>query len=202
MLFQCLHIGVRIAAEYHVFLADETDTHAAFHLERPRDNARTVQLAVDNARADRKAVQSDYQTEQCCAVADLNGFRHVEHAEQFLGKIKGIAVSLLKNQRRIGFQFIERDTLPVCERMVLIDEHMRCGSEQFLEHELTFAQQLGEHGFVAFGQIQQTQLAFARRHIINDLTGLCFPQDKTVLVRVVLLDNLDECVHRERIVLT
>ena len=41
MLFQCLHIGVRIAAEYHVFLADETDAHAAFHLERPRDNART-----------------------------------------------------------------------------------------------------------------------------------------------------------------
>ena len=86
--------------------------------------------------------------------------------------------------------------------MVLIDEHMRCGSEQLLEHKLTFAQQLGEHGFVALGQIQQTQLAFARRHIINDLAGLRFPQDKTVLVRVVLLDNLDECVHRERIVLT
>ena len=52
-----------------------------------------------------KAVQSDYQTEQCARSRTLNGFWHVEHAE-YLGKIKGIAVSLLKNQIRIGLQFI------------------------------------------------------------------------------------------------
>lgn len=51
MLFQRRDIGYGITAEHHVFLADESDAHAAVHVERARDDARAVELLVDDARA-------------------------------------------------------------------------------------------------------------------------------------------------------
>ena len=135
MLFQCLHIGVRIAAEYHVFLADDSDAHAAVHVERARDDTRTVELLVDDARADREAVQPDDKAEQRGAVAHLYGFRHIEHAQQLLGKIERVALALLEHKVGIGAQFIERDARPGGERVVPADENVRPCDKQKMKFQ-------------------------------------------------------------------
>ena len=109
MLFQRRDIGYGITAEHHVFLADESDAHAAVHVERARDDARAVELLIDDARADREAVQADDKAEQRGAVAYLYGLRHIEHAQQLLGKIERVAFALLEHKVGVGAQLIERD---------------------------------------------------------------------------------------------
>ena len=201
MLFQRRDIGYGITAEHHVFLADESDAHAAVHVERARDDARAVELLVDDARADREAVQADDKAEQRGAVAHLYGFRHIEHAQQLLGKIERVAIALLEHKVGVGAQLIERDARPGGERVVSADENVRLGGEQLLEHKLVFAQQLGEYALVALAQVEQTELTPAGGNIVDDLAGLRLTQDEAVPVGVVLLHYIDKGVDRERIML-
>ena len=201
MVLQSLDISLGAAAQHNVFPADKADAHSALHFERTRDDTRAVELAVDDARADREAVKTDDKAEQRGTVAHLNGFRHIEHTQQLLREIERVALALLENQIGIGFQLFERDARLLRKRMVFVDENVRCGGKQLLERQLVPAQQLGEHGFIRLAQIHDAKLAPPRGHIVDDLTGLRFAQDKAVAVGVELLHDIDKGVDREGIVL-
>ena len=84
MLFYRLYIGLRIAAEQLVFLADHDYPHMAVHVQRPGNDAFAVQSVVYYAGADSESIQPYNQIEKRRTVSHLYVFREVEHAEEFL----------------------------------------------------------------------------------------------------------------------
>ena len=82
------------------------------------------------------------------------------------------------------------------------DEHVRLGSEQGLEHEVLAAQHLLDDLVVSLGEIDDPQLAFHARNVLDDLVRLLLAQGEVVAEGVELAYDVDKRVDGERIMLT
>lgn len=78
---------------------------------------------------------------------------------------------------------------------------MRRGGEQRLEFQLFGTQHLADDFAVAVAQVDYAQFAFHARHVFDDFVRLLFANREIVMRCVEGANDVDECVHRERVML-
>ena len=78
---------------------------------------------------------------------------------------------------------------------------MRLGAEKRCELQLVLAQHLLDHLAIARAQVQDAQLAFHVRDVLDDFVGLLLAQGKVVVHGIKLPDHIDKCVDRKGIML-
>ena len=198
---QCLDIRLAIARELRVLARDNTYLHVLVHIEQHGDNTLAVQLGRDNARANGIAIQTDYQVEQRGAVAHANVLGAVQGGENLLGEVKRIEVPLLVGEIGVVLQVVEGDAVATRQRVRRREKHMRLGAEKRRELQLVLAQHLLDHLAIARAQVQDAQLAFHVRDVLDDLVRLFLAQGKVVARGVKLPNHVDKRIDRKRVVL-
>ncbi|CDA35395.1 unknown [Collinsella sp. CAG:166] len=86
--------------------------------------------------------------------------------------------------------------------MVGTHKNVRRGAEEPFEHELVGCQHALNDLAVVLGQVQDAQLAFHVRDILDNLVSLLLAQGKVVARGIELADYVNKCVNGKGIMLT
>ena len=85
--------------------------------------------------------------------------------------------------------------------MVGADEDMRRGAEESFEHELVGHQHALDDLAIVLGQVQDAELAFHMRDVLDNLVGLFLAQGKVVTRGIKLTNHIDKRINGKGIML-
>ena len=156
---------------------------------------------ANHARAHRVAVKAHGQVEQRRTVAHADILAALKRRGQLLGIVKRVVTALLVGQERVVFQILERHAGAGRQRMIGADEDVRRGAEEPFEHELVGHQHALDDLAVVLGQVQDAQLAFHMRDVLDNLVSLLLAQGKVVARGIELTDHIDKRVNGKGIML-
>ena len=109
--------------------------------------------------------------------------------------------ALLVAEEGVVGQVVQGEARAARQGVLHAEEHVRPRPEERLERQLAGANLALEHLAVARAQVEDAQLAAHAGHVVDDLVRLLLAQGEIVTVCVELPDDVDEGVHRKRVVL-
>ena len=129
-------------------VGDIADLHIVVCFQRDRDDVLPVQLFINDAAADRIAVQTDQEVKQCRTVADHDIFPALPCAEDFFGVVERIMFALLIGKPGLVFQILQCQGFSVCQRTESAEKYMGPSDEKTVEIQGIFPQVFPDDRFI------------------------------------------------------
>ena len=164
-----------------------------------RDSASLQKFRV-NPAGDGICIRMQHKTSGEPSIAHLHRFRR-GRPQRLLGKRRRLVRPLHERQLRIRQQILKRHAFAQRKRMSAAYEHVRHRLEQLEEFQLVSLKQTPHCALVRTRQIHHAHVAFAIRHIFDDLLRLRLVQHQVVATRIHLLHHVQKrALHKREMV--
>lgn len=182
--FQFLEESRRTRAEGLAFACDVAHKHIFVGAQPDCHYVVPVQIAVEHARAGGVAVEAYEQIEQGRPVADEYAFLVRLGGKYLFEEIERIVGALLEHQTGIVVEFGYVYLFPARQGVRRRNEHVGLRLEQRRERQRLFLEHIAKHLFVEVAEIQNTQFAPERRHVLYNFVSAGFAKCEFVLVGI------------------
>ena len=183
------------------FRDNVADAHLVIHLEGAGYDIFPVQILIDDAAADRVAIEADQKVEQRRAVTDHDVLRAVPGAQDLLGVVEGIVLALLVGEAGIRLEILKPDGLLSGERAGCADEDVGLRREEKVKFQAAFPHDLPENRLIETIQVEDADRAPVLGDVVQDFPGLRLADAEIILRAAVLSEQLGKCLDREGVVL-